>query len=111
MATIHLQQSGGGDKKRRGFGRPIDTVLSHFQLVVASLVLAIVALSILFLAEFNNLATQGVIIEELEYKRNSLLVENEVWRMRNSQLKSLDVLTGQEVIKSMADVVDVRFVD
>jgi hypothetical protein len=112
MATIHLKHSEQRkDTLRERKGRPIDTVLVHFQLIVVVLVFAIVGVSVLYLAEFNNLATQGVIIDELEIKRNRLVIENEVWRMRIAELMSLDVIKNQEVVQAMADVKDVQYVE
>ena len=66
-----------------------------------------------YLAEFNNIATQGVIINELERKRSRLIIENEVWNMRIAQLKSMDVIQHQDVVKKMPPVspAELEFID
>ena len=67
-------------------------------------ILSIVVFSFLYLRTFNTLSSQGVIINDLERKRVKLILENEVWNMRISRLKSLDVIHEQPVVKSMVSV-------
>lgn len=66
--------------------------------------LGIAALSFLYLLAFNQIASQGIVIIDLERERNKLLLENEVWNMRISKLKSLDVIEKQKVVKQMETV-------
>ena len=67
----------------------------------------------LYLSEFNNIATQGVIINDLERARSRLIIENEVWNMRIAQLKSMDVIEHQDVVRKMPsiDPAELEFID
>lgn len=67
-------------------------------------ILAIITVSFLYLQTFNTLASQGVIINDLERERGKLILENEVWNMRISRLKSLDIIHEQSAVKSMVNV-------
>jgi hypothetical protein len=72
---------------------------------------AIVILSIFYLAEFNKLATDGVILDQLEAQRKRLITENEDWKSKITQLRSLDVIENQPVIAGMLDVGEVIYVN
>lgn len=73
-------------------------------LVLIISIITIVVFSLLYLQTFNTLASQGVIINDLERERGKLILENEVWNMRISRLKSLDIIHEQPVVKSMVNV-------
>ncbi|MDF2379369.1 MAG: hypothetical protein P1V18_04070 [Candidatus Gracilibacteria bacterium] len=77
------------------------------------LFILIVGTCFLYLSEFNNIASQGVIINDLERSRSELIIQNEVWNMRIARLKSLDVIEQQDVVKSMEFIgpEDLEFVD
>jgi hypothetical protein len=81
------------------------------QLTMTLLGMAIVVLSILYLAEFNKLATDGVILDQLEAQRKRLITENEDWKSKITQLRSLDVIENQPAVEGMTDVEEVIYVD
>lgn len=67
----------------------------------------------LYLSEFNDISSQGVLINRLERERSELMIENEVWNMRIARLKSLDVIEKQDVVRRMEFIrpEEVEFVD
>lgn len=67
----------------------------------------------MYLDEFNDIATQGVIINSLEIDRSRLIIQNEVWNMRIAQLKSLDVIEQQSVVNRMPtiDPAEIEFIN
>lgn len=65
----------------------------------------------LYLVEFNKLSTMGIVIDALKNERDEYIIENEVWNMRIANLKSLDVIQGQRVIKNMINITDVEFIE
>lgn len=77
--------------------------LSSTALVVV-LIFMICGISILYLIEFNKLSTAGIIIDDLQAKRDKLIIENETWNMRIADLKSLDVIKSQNIVRSMVDI-------
>lgn len=81
--------------------------------IISFLVLFISFVSFLYLSEFNAIATQGVVINDLERDRSRLIIENEVWNMRIAKLKSMDVIGEQAVVKRMPtiDPSEIEFVD
>ena len=89
----------------------MDRVMLQFQLIFVFMVFGIIGISILYLSQFSHLTSQGVILEELEYKRNKLMMENEGWRLRITQLSSLDVVTERDIVKSMPNVSEYRYID
>ena len=110
MATVALQrredeQSGVPLTSPSSFG-----VVFHLHLIVIFLFFGVIGISILYLAAFNQIATQGVIIDQLESKRSDLIVENEVWRMRIAQQSSLDIITHQPIVEKMVGVTEVQYV-
>ena len=103
---VHLpyQEKKKSKIKLRSFGLP------HLMLF---LFISICGLSLFYLSEFNHIASQGVVINDLERDRSRLMIENEVWNMRMAKLKSLDVIEHQEVVKKMQsiDPKEIEFVD
>ncbi|MDP3976248.1 MAG: hypothetical protein Q8P95_05030 [bacterium] len=81
--------------------------------VVAVLVILVSFTSFFYLSEFNQVASQGVIINSLERERAKLIIENEVWNMRIARLKSLDVIEMQDVVQRLPiiDPAEIEFVD
>ena len=80
------------------------------QLTISLLFSALVILSILYLAEFSKLATDGVILDELEARRKRVITENEDWKAKITQLRSLDVVENQPTVKQMKPVDEVIYV-
>lgn len=80
---------------------------------IAILISLMTLVCFLYLSEFNNIATQGVIINDLERARSRLIIENEVWNMRIAQLKSMDVIEHQDVVKKMPSInpAELEFID
>jgi len=72
-------------------------------IVLVTIVLVCVV-SLLYLAEFNEIATEGVIIDSLKSQRDRLIIENEVWNMRISDVKSLDVIQSTGKVRGMVFV-------
>ena len=106
MATITLKKRTvpvQTDQKKRT-SKKMKTIVLNVYSVMLLLVLIIMGTSFLYLSEFNDIASQGVIISELESERNRLIIENEVWNMRIAQLKSLDVIEQQPVVKRMITI-------
>ena len=81
--------------------------------VIFCLIVFNVLLGFFYLSEFNAISTQGVIINDLENQRNELIIENEVWNMRIANLKSMDVIQQQSVVKRMVsiDPAEIEYVD
>ncbi|GEM_PF-5979481 len=64
----------------------------------------IVTVSFLYLSSFNEIASQGGIIHNLELKRSELMRESETWNQRITNLKSLDVIEQQDTVKKMPTI-------
>lgn len=87
--------------KKRGPQRKFSLHIAH---LAAFLILSIVVLSLLYLSQFNELSSQGVLIERLERQRSQQIIENEVWNMRMARLKSLDLIEQQKVVQMMSEI-------
>jgi len=114
MATItHSSQSVDlrTDARRKRF--EIQHWILSPPVVIISLGLAIVLTSFFYLSAFNDIASQGVILNDLERDRSQLIIKNEVWNMRIAKLKSLDVIEKQDVIKRMVtiDPAEIEFIN
>ena len=114
MATVTLQ------KKVLEFPQPpqkrrqkAQQIIFNLYSVMLTLLVGILFLCFLYLSEFNAISSQGVIINDLEQERSELIIENEVWNMRIAQLKSLDVIEHQDVVKRMSTIVpaEIEFID
>lgn len=114
MATIKLQKRDVSVDPVLKSRKP-DLITRSLNPVTLSVVLfmMIVATCFLYLSEFNNIASQGVIINDLERERSELIIQNEVWNMRIARLKSLDVIEQQDVVRRMEFIGpdDLDFVD
>ena len=115
MATIKPKkrkiQLRASEPKRRQGGIKIFVFNSYT--VLGLLIASISVTCFLYLSGFNQIASQGVIINDLERERSQLIIENEVWNMRMSRLKSMDVIEKQEVVRQMPfiDPSEIEFVD
>jgi len=114
MATVTIKKRsldipGSGKKKKSA----VKTFVLNPYTIIFFLVLFIAMTSFLYLSEFNAIATQGVVINDLERDRSTLIIENEVWNMRIAKLKSMDVIDKQAVVKRMPsiDPSEIEFVD
>lgn len=114
MATITLKQRtlDVHFEPKRKKSRVTIFVMNYYAIILF-LTFTIMLTAFLYLSTFNDLSSQGVIINELEAKRSELIIENEVWNMRIAQLKSLDVIERQQVVKRMpqVDPAEIEFVN
>jgi len=115
MATITLKKRTvpvQTDPKKRS-SKKVRTLVLNVYSIMLMMILLIMGTSFLYLSEFNEIASQGVIIGELESERNRLIIENEVWNMRIAQLKSLDVIEQQPVVRRMITInpAEIEFID
>jgi hypothetical protein len=78
---------------------------------IVMLIILVVIVSMLYLVEFNKISTMGIIIDDLKDVRDDYIIENEVWNMRIANLKSLDVIQNQDVIRRMVDIDEVEFIE
>ena len=113
MATISLTPQRTGHEEGRKKKDASWNLIFHPLSAVMGLFSAILLTSFLYLSSFNDLASQGVLINDLERKRSRLIIENEVWNMRIANLKSLDVIEEQDVVRRMESIVpeEIEFVD
>ena len=114
MATITLKKRPPlipAEKKKRKSS--LRLFVFNPGVMISAFVMLIATLCFLYLSEFNIIASQGVIINDLEHQRSELIIENEVWNMRIAQLKSMDVIEQQEVVKRMVtiDPAEIEFID
>lgn len=114
MATITIKKRKVAlpSQKKRTPSR-IRLVVLNLYGVMLMVITGIMVTCFLYLDEFNDIATQGVIINSLEGDRNKLIIENEVWNMRIAQLKSLDVIEQQSVVNRMPtiDPAEIEFIN
>jgi hypothetical protein len=107
MATITIQKNTPNllpqQEVKRGNGKPRKIVLNIYT-IMSFLVALIFATCFLYLSEFNNISSQGVFINDLEQERSELIIQNEVWNMRIAQLKSMDVIEHQDVVRRMQTI-------
>lgn len=115
MATITVQKRPipvlpAENKRERNKSKKI--VLNVYSLMI-SLVFLIFTTCFLYLSEFNKISSQGVVINDLERERSELIIENEVWNMRIAQLKSMDVIEHQDVVRKMptVDPAEIEFIN
>lgn len=99
-------------QKKRRPGKVKVFVLNFYTLCTV-LILFIAGTCLLYLETFNDIASQGVIINEIEQRRSKLIIENEVWNMRIAKLKSMDVIEQQDVVYRMpiVDPAEIEFID
>ncbi len=119
MATIrlfpdHVQQSSnpsGSEKSPKS--RKQVTFQVRMSFLTTLLLISISLVCFQYLAAFNEISSQGVVINELQRERARLIIENEVWNMRIAQLKSMDVIERQDVVKRMPSVLpaELEFID
>ena len=67
--------------------------------------------SLIYLAHANRVATRGYIIKKLEFEKNNLLTENEIWRQQVSEAKSLETIKKSPVVKKMLRVTQPSYVN
>ena len=106
MATFRVnKQSTTSHQDMLPKREPLEKKSLHFYgILIVSMVVSIAGISFLYLIAFNTISSQGIIIVDLGQERNKLMIENEVWNMRISKLKSLDVIEKQSVVKNMQDI-------
>lgn len=115
MATITIQKRPVlvlPQENPRGKNKTRKIVFNIYT-VMFFLVFGIFVVCFLYLSEFNAISSQGVVINDLESERSELIIENEVWNMRIAQLKSMDVIQHQDVVRKMQaiDPAEIEFVD
>lgn len=106
MATITVQKHPGympPQENKREKNKTRKIVLNVYSLLFF-MAIFIFATFFLYLSEFNKISSQGVFINDLERNRAKLIIENEVWNMRIAQLKSMDVIQHQDVVKRMQTI-------
>jgi len=115
MATITVQKRPipvlpAENKRERNKSKKI--VLNVYSVMIF-LVFLIFTTCFLYLSEFNKISSQGVVINDLERERSELIIENEVWNMRIAQLKSMDVIEHQDVVRKMptVDPAEIEFIN
>jgi hypothetical protein len=115
MATITVQKQPIGilpQENKREKNKTKKIILNVYTLLVF-LGFLIFTTCFLYLSEFNLISSQGVFINNLERERSELIIQNEVWNMRIAQLKSMDVIQHQDVVKRMQtiDPSEVEFIN
>jgi len=103
MATISIQKNHVPilpQENKREKSKAKKFVLNVYTIMIF-MTLIIFMTCFFYLAEFNKISSQGVFINDLERERSTLIIQNEVWNMRIAQLKSMDVIEHQEVVKRM----------
>lgn len=115
MATISIPKQPIGlppQDNKRAKSKTKKIVLNIYTLMMV-LAGAIFMTCFLYLSEFNKISSQGVIINDLERERTELIIQNEVWNMRIAQLKSMDVIEHQDVVRRMQtiDPAEIEFID
>ncbi|MGE3278636.1 MAG: hypothetical protein AB7J40_02445 [Candidatus Altimarinota bacterium] len=88
-------------------------ILLNASTLMMTMFLFIVLTCFFYLSEFNKISSQGVVINDLERQRSELIIENEVWNMRIAQLKSMDVIEHQDVVRRMptVDPAEIEFIN
>ncbi len=84
------------------------TLSSRVELGATSLVFVVVALalvvSLIYLAHANRVATRGYILKQMETEKNTLITENEIWKQRVSEGKSLETIKSSPAVERMVPV-------
>ena len=78
--------------------------------LIVALVFVAIAMSMLYLAHFNQVATKGYDLKRLEVDRQQLMDEYQVRMTRVAQAKSLDTITSTPRIQRMVKARDISFV-
>lgn len=78
--------------------------------LIIGLILAAMALSLLYLAHFNQVATKGYDLKRLEVARQHLLDEHQVGNMRLASATSMATLLKSDRIQRMVNARNITFV-
>ncbi len=78
--------------------------------LIVGLIFAAVAMSMLYLMHFNQVATKGYDLKRLEVDRQQLMDQNQMSNMNIDKVKSMDAITGSARIQRMVKANNVSFV-
>lgn len=78
--------------------------------LIVGLIFVAVAMSMLYLMHFNQVATKGYDLKRLEVDRQQLMDQNQMSNMNIDKVKSLDAITGSARIQRMVKANNVSFV-